>query len=435
MTNQASPAGTWALAGIRVLDLTEYVAGPFAGQMLADMGADVIKLEPPQGDQWRLSNMVAADESRGFLSVNRGKRSIVVDLKAEKGREIARKLALQADVLLSSYRPGVAERLGMDYATLSALNPGLIYCHNTAFGSVGPYAGKAGFDLVAQAMTGIISFESFGKAGKPQGITAAAITDFCSGVFMAYAAACALVQRNLTGRGQEVETSLFASGIALQYRPLLSIDMFDKPPRDELLERLRAASAAGRSREEAMAEGYARNGAPAIATNPYYNIYRTKDSHMVIACLNNRLRRASARLLGVDDARVEVDEWDSTMLGTEGEAKLNAQIEAVFMTRPTDEWCALFDAKGIPCGPVRIGEELYDDPHVQAQNLIPALEHPILGTLRMAGSPIKMSAAETGAKVPSPMLGQHTREVLSELGYNEAQIEALIAAKVVKAGD
>ncbi len=318
MTDQASPAGNWALGGIRVLDLTEYVAGPFAGQMLADMGADVIKLEPPQGDQWRLSNMVAADESRGFLSVNRGKRSIVVDLKAEEGREIARKLALQADVLLSSYRPGVAERLGMDYATLSALNPGLIYCHNTAFGSVGPYAGKAGFDLVAQAMTGIISFESFGKAGKPQGITAAAITDFCSGVFMAYAAACALVQRNVTGVGQEVETSLFASGIALQYRPLLSIDMFDKPPRDELLERLRAASAEGRTREEAMAEGYARNGAPAIATNPYYNIYRTKDSHMVIACLNNRLRRASARLLGVDDARVEVDEWDSTMLGTRG---------------------------------------------------------------------------------------------------------------------
>ena len=241
MTNQATQAGSWALGGIKVLDLTEYVAGPFAGQMLADMGADVIKLEPPQGDQWRLSNMVAADESRGFLSVNRGKRSIVVDLKAEQGREIARKLALQGDVLLSSYRPGVAERLGMDYGTLSKLNPGLIYCHNTAFGSVGPYAGKAGFDLVAQAMTGIISFESFGKAGKPQGITAAAITDFCSGVFMAYAAACALVQRNLTGVGQEIETSLFASGLALQYRPLLSIDMFDKAPRDELLDRLEAA--------------------------------------------------------------------------------------------------------------------------------------------------------------------------------------------------
>ena len=183
-----------------------------------------------------------------------------------------------------------------------------------------------------------------------------------------------------------------------------------------------------------MAEGYARNGAPAIATNPYYNMYRTRDSHMVIACLNNRLRRASARLLGVDDARVEVDEWDSTMLGTDGEAKLNAQIEAVFMTRTTDEWCAMFDAKGIPCGPVRIGEELYDDPHVQAQNLIPALEHPMLGTVRMAGSPIKMSAAETGARTASPMLGQHTREILSELGYDEAQIEALIASKVVKAG-
>ncbi|HEX5370997.1 MAG TPA: CoA transferase [Dehalococcoidia bacterium] len=435
MTQQDSRAGSWALGGVRVLDLTEYVAGPFAGQMLADMGANVIKLEPPQGDQWRLSNMIAPDESRGFLSVNRGKRSIAVDLKTEAGREIARKLALQADVLLSSYRPGVSERLGMDYATLSALNPGLVYCHNTAFGSTGPYSSKAGFDLVAQAMTGIISFESFGKAGKPQGITAAAITDFCSGVFMAYAAACALVQRNVTGKGQEVETSLFASGIALQYRPLLSIDMFDKAPRDELLDRLQTASAEGRSREEAMAEGYARNGAPAIATNPYYNIYRTRDSHMVIACLNNRLRRASARLLGVDDVRVEADEWDSTLLGVDGEAKLNAQIGAVFATKTTEEWCALFDAKGIPCGPVRIGEELYEDPHVLAQNLIPELEHPILGKVRVAGSPIKMSAAETGAKTASPMLGQHTREVLREIGYTEQQIDELVASEVVRAGD
>jgi formyl-CoA transferase len=435
MTTPESNGNAWALSGIRVLDLTEYVAGPFAGQMLADMGADVVKLEPPQGDQWRLSNMVAADESRGFLSVNRGKRSIVVDLKTAAGREIAQKLAAGADVLLSSYRPGVAERLGMDYATLSKLNPGLIYCHNTAFGSIGPYASKAGFDLVAQAMTGIISFESFGRPGKPQGITAAAITDFCSGVFMAYAAACALVQRNLTGTGQEIETSLFASGIALQYRPLLSIDMFDKPPRDELLQRLRDASAKGQSREEAMAEGYARTGAPAIATNPYYNIYRTRDSHMVIACLNNRLRRASARLLGVEDARVEVDEWDSTMLGPEGEAKLNAQIEAVFATKTTDEWCALFDAKGVPCGPVRIGEELYDDPHVKAQNLIPELQHPIFGPIRVAGSPIRMSGAETGAKTASPMLGEHTRQVLAEIGYDEKQIDELIASQVVRAAD
>ena len=426
-----------ALNGIRVLDLTEYVAGPFAGQLLADMGAEVLKLEPPSGDQWRLTNMVAADESRNFLSVNRGKRSLVVDLKTPEGKEIAYRAIARSDVVLSSYRPGVAERLGMDYAALAAIKPDLIYAKNTAFGSVGPYAGKPGFDLVAQAMTGIISFESFGRAGRPQGITSAAITDYCAGMNLAYAVVCAIVQRNATGEGQEVETSLFASGIALQYRPLMSIDLFDLEGRQALIERLDEASAKGTRRDEAIndpdAPGYQRTGAPALATNPYYNVYRTRDSHMVIACLNNRLRRASARLLGVHDPRVEIDEWDSTTLDPDEAAKLNAQIDAIFETRTTEEWCAAFEAAGVPCGPVRITEELYEDPHVRAQDLIPELEHPLVGAIRVAGSPIRMSKAETGAKVASPTLGQHTREVLEELGYSDEEIDALIQNKVARA--
>jgi crotonobetainyl-CoA:carnitine CoA-transferase CaiB-like acyl-CoA transferase len=424
------------LNGLHVLDLTEYVAGPFAGQLLADMGADVVKLEPPQGDQWRLTNMVAADESRGFLSVNRGKRSLVVDLKTEEGKKIAWKAAAQADVVLSSYRDGVAERLGMDYATLSAMNPQLVYCRSTAFGSIGPYAGKAGFDLISQAMTGIIAFESFGRPGKPQGITTAAITDFVTGMFMAYGVSCALIQRGITGVGQEVETSLFASGIAMQYRPLLSIEMFDKEARDEMLAQIADGSVPRLANNEGSEFGgdpiRSRTGAPAIATNPYYNIWQTQDSFMVIACLNNRLRRASAQILGVDDPRVIPDEWDSTSLDPEDATVLNRNIAGVFQTKTTDEWCQLFEARGVPCGPVRISEELYDDPHVLAQNLIPELEHPVLGKIRVAGSPVRMSGAATGAKTASPTLGQHTREVLLELGYSSEGIEVLIAAKIVK---
>jgi formyl-CoA transferase len=427
------------LSGVRVIDFTEYVAGPYAGQMLADMGADVVKFEPPIGDFWRLTNMIAADESRGFISVNRGKRSIVVDLKTDGGREVVYRAVEGADVMLSSYRPGIATRLGVDYETLSKLNPALIYARNTAFGPIGPYSEKTGFDLVAQAMTGIVAFESQGKDGHPHSITTAAITDYLSGMNMAFGVVNALYQRAQTGTGQVIDTSLFASGLAMQYRPLLSIEMFDAEPRAELLGLLGEARAQGVSVDEVLAQqaasGHVRPGAPAVATNPYYQIYKTRDGHFVIGCLNNRLRRAAAEIIGVQDSRLATNEWDSTALDIDDAARLNARISEVFASRTNAEWMEPFEAAGVPCGPVRITEELYDDPQVQAQNLVVNLEHPMLGTIRSVGSPIKMSAAETTSLRASPMLGQHTREVLVELGYGHAEIDALIAAGAVKQGD
>jgi crotonobetainyl-CoA:carnitine CoA-transferase CaiB-like acyl-CoA transferase len=425
------------LEGVIIIDFTEYVAGPYASQLLADMGASVTKVEPPQGDFWRLTNMVAADESRGFISVNRGKRSVSLDLKTEAGQEVVRKAVEKADVVLSSYRPGVARRLSVDYETLSALNPRLIYGQNTAFGTVGPYSEKTGFDLVSQAMTGIIAFESQGTSGPPHGITTAAITDFCSGMFLAYAVVNALYQRRDTGRGQKIDTSLFASGLALQYRPLLSIEMFDAEPRKELLDLLEEARAAGKPIEdvvqEQVAAGHSRPGAPAVATNPYYNIYQTRDGYMVIACLNNRLRRAAANILGVEDVRLEMNEWDSTLLDVETAGRLNARIAGVFASKTTQEWLPQFEDAGVPCGPVRLTEELYDDPQVQALGLMVELEHAMLGKIRQPGSPIRMSDAETTARTPSPLLGQHTREFLTELGYSPEQIDEMIRQKAVRA--
>jgi formyl-CoA transferase len=427
------------LSGVRVIDFTEYVAGPYAGQMLADMGADVVKFEPPIGDFWRLTNMIAADESRGFISVNRGKRSIVVDLKTDGGREVVHKAVETADVMLSSYRPGVASRLGVDYETLSKINPGLIYARNTAFGPNGPYSDKTGFDLVAQAMTGIVAFESQGKDGHPHSITTAAITDYLSGMNMAFGVVNALYQRTQTGKGQMIDTSLFASGLAMQYRPLLSIEMFDAEGRAELLGLLDEAREQGTSVDEVLAQqaatGHVRPGAPAVATNPYYQIYKTRDGHFVIGCLNNRLRRAAAEIVGVQDSRLATNEWDSTALDIEDAAKLNARIAEVFASKTNAEWLTPFEAAGVPCGPVRITEELYDDPQVHAQNLVVNLEHPMLGTIRTVGSPIKMSDAETTSHRASPMLGQHTREVLAELGYADEAIDAMIASKAVRQGD
>ncbi|MGB4861855.1 MAG: CoA transferase, partial [Tepidiformaceae bacterium] len=204
MTDSLQPNGV--LKGVKVLDFSEYIAGPIAGELLADLGADVIKVEPPHGDFWRHTAPVAPFESRGFMGVNKGKRSISLDLKNPGAQEVLHRAVRSADVLLANYRPGVAKRLGMDFATLSEINPRLIYCENTAFGSKGPYRERPGFDLVSQAMTGIMSFE--GAGGLPHPIITSSPTDFAAGMFMAYSVAAALYHRELTGKGQYIETSL-----------------------------------------------------------------------------------------------------------------------------------------------------------------------------------------------------------------------------------
>ncbi len=419
------------LNGIRVLDFSEYIAGPYAGELLADLGAEVIKVEPPLGDFWRHTTPVAPAESRGFMGVNKGKRSISLDLKHPETREVLERMVRSADVFLANYRPGVAARLGVDYETLSAINPRLIYCENTAFGNRGPYSERAGFDLVSQAMTGIMAFE--GAGGLPHPIITTSPTDLAAGIFMAYAVAAALYQREHTGRGQQIETSLFAAGIAIQYRPMFSIERIDRAPRERLLETVARARAAGRRVDEVLGEQSSRTDVVMRRNNPYYRVFETKDSYIALACLNNRLRRAAARVLEVEDPRVEGDEFDVDLLGPDESLVLRELIAATFTNRTTDEWVELFDAAGVPCGPVRLTAELFDDPQVVADELLVELDHPIMGPVKMANSPLKMSGGETGSRLPSPALGQHTREVLGELGFTAGEVAALDASGAVRA--
>jgi len=414
------------LAGIRVIDFTEYIAGPYCTMMLADMGADVIKVERPEGDLWRHTAPVAPYEARGFLGVNRGKRSIALDLEKPEAREIVQRLIAEADIVAVNYRPGVAERLGIDYDTVAAMNPGLIYCANTAFSRVAPYAGRPGFDILSQAATGIILYEQKIDRGTPTFIATLPVADITTGMFMAFAVVNALFIRASTGKGQRIETSLFASGLAVQPRPLLSVDQFDAPVRDGFLTELAQRRRDGISYEDAA--NLRNQYISARGRNSYYRVYETKDALIAVACLNNRQRRALRDTLGVDDPTIDgiTYDWFSEEVRKAHKAIIGA-LEDGFRARTTGEWIAALDAADIPCSVVNFPEELFDNPHVEANNLMLRLQHPVLGDLQMPASPIAMSATPpVNPPEPPPALGQHAAEVLRALGYDDAAIARLL---------
>lgn len=414
-----------ALEGIKVVDFTEYIAGPYCTMMLADMGADVIKVERPQGDAWRHTAPLAPYESRVFLTVNRGKRSVALDMARPQGREVAQTLTTGADVVVVNYRPGVAQRLGLDYGTLSARNPALIYCENTAFGPDGPYRDRPGFDILSQAATGMILYENKLDHGVPTYIATMAVTDLTTGMFMAFAIVNALYARASTGKGQLIETSLFASGIAAQYRPLLSIEKRERSVREGFLKELAEARKDGLRFEEAVklrAQYIAGRG-----RNNYYRVYETKDGLIAVACLNNRQRRALRDAVGIDDATVEGKSYD--WFAEEVRSAHRQSVEAyedAFRAKPTEAWLALLDAADVPCGPVNFPEEIFENAHVQANGLMLDIEHPVLGPLKMPASPIRMSGTPPAANGPPPPLGAHGPEVLRELGYDDEAIERLL---------
>ena len=417
------------LEGIRVLDFTEIIAGPFGAMLLADMGADVIKVEPPWGEPWRVFQQFMPLESRTYMFLNRGKRSLPLDLTKAEAREIVYKLIPQMDAVIMNYRPDVPYNLGIDYETLSAMNPRLIYCENTAYGRRGPHSRRPGYDIIIQAMSGLMAADGKIVNGVPQQVSATAVADVSTGLAIAWGVCGALYARERTGRGQKIEATLLASALAIQASRFIQVNAVDEEANTEFLEDLAVLRSAGRPYPEVYARYETLR--PRLSGFVYYRTYQTKDSVVAVGCLSDPLRKKMADALGLHDIRFEPGYDPASERAQAFGEELTKKAEALFLEKTTDKWISILDAAGVPCGPVKFTEELMEDEHVLANDLVVELEHTMAGPVKMAGPVLKMSETPLEAKSASPALGQHTDEILANLGYSPQEIQRLREEKVI----
>ena len=378
-----------ALEGVRILDLSQVMSGPFCTMILADLGADVIKIEnPDHGDQTRKSwgYSVIGDDSRAFLSLNRNKRSVVLDLKDDADRERFLQLATTADVVIENFRPGVAARLGVGYDDVKAVNPAIVYASISGFGQTGPYATYPGYDLIAQAMTGVMSV--MGEPGGAPVKSAIPLADLGSGMFCAIGILAALIARGNGEEGQYVETSLFESALAMSVWESTEYWSTGESPKP-----LGSAN---------------RMSAP-------YQALATSDGYLTIGANNQKLWRILCAVLEAPELE-EDERFADNNSRMDNRAELVAELERRFKAKTTDEWVSLLLAAGVPAGPIRDYKQvLRDDPHVKARHMVTTFEHPVEGTTQVLGPAIKLSGTPARVVSPPPLLGQHTDEVLGEL--------------------
>ena len=392
------------LAGMRVLELAQIMAGPTCGMMLADMGADVIKVEKlPGGDDTRdYKEPRVNGESAPFLILNRNKRSIGLNLKLREGQDVLRRLVTRADVLTENYRPGTLEKFGLGYEALKQINPGLIYCAVSGYGRTGPFGDKAGFDLIAQGFSGLMSIT--GEAGGAPVKTGNSVADINAGILAALGIVSAYVHKLRTGEGQFVETSLMEAAMQQTYWQAAIFFATGKSP---------------------VATGSAH-----VLTAPY-QAFRAKDGFVNIGGANQANWERIAEVLGHpewrDDARLRTNSDRMANLPA-----LVAAMEAVLAARTTSDWVAAFDKAGVPVGPVHSIEAALTHPQALARGMVLEQQHPRAGRVRALGSPIKFSATPGDTGAAAPMLGEHTRAIRAEAGYGDAEIDALVSAGAVE---
>lgn len=382
-----------ALSGLKVLDCTHVIAGAYCSLILADLGADVVKIEPPAGESTRgIGGTGGGAAFRAFDFVNRNKRTIALDLSTERGAGVVRKLAETADVFVENYRPGSMDKMGLGYERLSKINPRLVYCSVSGFGLDGPYRNRGGFDLIAQAMSGIMSF--VGETGSEAPCsTAVPISDLNAGVFAAVGILAALQSRHVTGKGQHVETSLLESAMAYTiWETGMYLTTGAVPKRNGTRHRLAAP----------------------------YEALKTADGHMVVGVNSQRLWRRFCEAVGEPDLADEAG-FNRPSLRVENRDALQARIEAILARDTTASWMAKLEALGVPAGPLNTIAEAWDDPQIKARGLLAEVEG-----RQFVRTPIKLHDTPVALNRGPGDVGQHTREVLAEAGFSAADIQALI---------
>jgi crotonobetainyl-CoA:carnitine CoA-transferase CaiB-like acyl-CoA transferase len=391
-----------ALEGVRVVDFTQMMLGPWGTQFLGDMGADVIKIERPKVGEWErgLAAMgeLLAGTSPFFLAMNRNKRSLTVDLKDPRGKEILYKLVATAHLVTENFRPGVLDRLGLGYEDLKKINPSIVYVAGSGYGPDGPYVSRPGQDLLLQSLTGLAAYS--GRDGDNPTSLACSIVDASTALMLAFAAMVGLFHRERTGEGQRIDVSLFNTAIAVQCQELVAFMNLNL-------------------RWERSKTGI---GSPWLSAP--FGIYQTQDGYMAIAM-------ASLTVLGevLDFPRLK--EYDTPKLAYEKRDEIKPLIEARLRTDKTDHWLEAMLARDVWCAKVQDFEDLMTDPQVAHNNLIQTIQHPEAGEMRVVGIPIRLSETPGAIRLAPPLVGEHNDTILGELGYSADQIAAFRAEGVI----
>ena len=393
-----SREGHGPLSGVTVLDLSGYVAGPYGCALLGDLGALVLKIEPPEGDNLRNYPSTLPGESRAFLGVNRNKRGIGLDLKHPDGLGVLRRLAERADVLVHNFRPSVPARLGIDYDRMNAVNPRLIYCALTGYGDTGPLKDRAGYDQVLQTMTGICVEQ--GKPGDPEIVYGSAV-DFYSASMLAFAVSSALFERSRTGRGQYVSVSLLRSALTMQAIRLVWADR----------------------------EG--RDVARDVRSGGITGLHPTKHGSLYLSANTPHFWKALCELTGLTELAGD-PRFDTVRKRAEHAVLLVPRLRAALQARTAVEWEALRGER-VPCAAARPVEDMFDHPQVAAEGMLASFEHPGVGRYRGMAHPVRFGDGPPPAPFTAPQLGQHSREILAGLGYSDEEIERLCGSGAVVA--